>query len=113
MAEARTLKLNFVVKQWQNQKIIFGILIYALCRFQNHKNPVGRIDTLIQSVRSIGKFTESVSLISMVNHGMNIIISIGNHMILSAIWDKSAQVIFQRPIKLHEPIGRVQFTSAD
>ena len=45
-AEAQTLKLDFVVKKWQNQKNIFGILIYALCRFQNHRNPVGRIDTL-------------------------------------------------------------------
>ena len=31
-------------------KIIFGILIYALCRFQNHKNPVGHIDTLIEKI---------------------------------------------------------------
>ena len=46
MAEVRTLKLDFVVKKWQNQYIIFGILIYALCRFQNHKNPVGHIETL-------------------------------------------------------------------
>ena len=46
VAEGRTLKLDFVVKKWQDQKLIFGILIYALCRFQNHKNPVGRIDTL-------------------------------------------------------------------
>ena len=46
MAEARTLKLDFVVKKWQNQKLIFGILIYALCRFQNHKNPIGHKDTL-------------------------------------------------------------------
>ena len=45
VAEARTLKLDLVVKKWQNQKNL-GILIYALCRFQNHKNPVGRIDTL-------------------------------------------------------------------
>ena len=48
VAEVRTLKLDFMVKKWQNQKIIFGILIYALCRLQNHKNPVGRIDTLIR-----------------------------------------------------------------
>ena len=41
MVEAQTLKLDFMVKKWQNQKIISGILIYALCRF-----PVGRIDTL-------------------------------------------------------------------
>ena len=46
VAEGRTLKLDFVVKKWQDQKIIFGILIYALCRFQNYKNPVGHIDTL-------------------------------------------------------------------
>ena len=32
MAEAQTLKLDIVVKKWQNQKILFGILIYALCR---------------------------------------------------------------------------------
>ena len=37
---------TFVVKKWQNPKIISGILIYALCRFQNHKNPVSRINTL-------------------------------------------------------------------
>ena len=37
----------FLVKKWQNQKIIFVILIYALCRFQNDKNPVCCIhDTL-------------------------------------------------------------------
>ena len=42
----KTLKLDFVVKKWQDQKISFGILIYDLRRFQNHKNPVGRIDTL-------------------------------------------------------------------
>ena len=46
MAEARTLKLDFMVKKWQNQKTLFGILIYALCRFQSHKNRIGRIDTL-------------------------------------------------------------------
>ena len=46
MAEKQTLKLDFMVKKWQDQKIIFGILIYTLCRFQNYKNPVGRIDTL-------------------------------------------------------------------
>ena len=43
-------------------------------------------------------------------------------MISSAIWDKSARVrvgLFQRPTKLHEPVGRAQFvvfekfTSAD
>ena len=40
-------------------------------------------------------------------------------MILSAIWDKSARVNFQRLTKLHEPYGLMQFvvfekfTSAD
>ena len=53
MAEARTLKLDFVVKKWQNQKIICGILIYAFCRFQNRKNPVGRVDTLILKLKLI------------------------------------------------------------
>ena len=50
VAEAWTLKLNFMVKKWRDQKIIFGILIYALCRFQNYiyKNPEGRIDTLMK-----------------------------------------------------------------
>ena len=43
-------------------------------------------------------------------------ICIGNHMISSAIWGKSVRV---RLIKLHKPVGRVQFvvfekfTSAD
>ena len=46
VAEGWTLKLDFVVKKWQDQKITFGILIYALCRFQNYKNPVGCIDNL-------------------------------------------------------------------
>ena len=50
MAEARTLKLDFVVKKWQNQKILFGLLIYALYRFQNQKHPVGRIDTLMNEI---------------------------------------------------------------
>ena len=54
MAEVRTLKLYFVVKKWQNQKIIFGIFIYALCRFQNHKNPVGCIDTLKKRQKKFG-----------------------------------------------------------
>ena len=46
-------------------------------------------------------------------------VCIGNHMISSAIWNKSARVNFQRLTKLHEPVGRVQFvvfekfTSAD
>ena len=31
-------------------------------------------------------------------------ISIANHMISSEIWDKSARVYFERPIKLHEPV---------
>ena len=53
MAETRTLKLDFVVKEWQNQKILFGILNYALCRFQNYKIPVGRTDTLIINVKKI------------------------------------------------------------
>ena len=30
-------------------------------------------------------------------------------MIPSAIWNKYAQVIFQRLTKLQEPVGRVQF----
>ena len=30
-------------------------------------------------------------------------------MISSTIWDKSEQANFQRPTKLHEPQGRVQF----
>ena len=46
VAEGQTLKLDFVMKRWQDQKKIFGILIYALCRFQNYKNHVGCIDTL-------------------------------------------------------------------
>ena len=38
------------------------------------------------------------------------IISIGNHMILSAIWNEiSTGKIFQRRPKLHEPRGWVQF----
>ena len=37
------------------------------------------------------------------------IISIGNHMISSANWDKSARVYFSKTNKLHEPVGRVQF----
>ena len=49
MAEVRTLKLDFVVKKWQNLKRLFGILIYTLCRFQNDKNPVGHIDTSVKS----------------------------------------------------------------
>ena len=47
------------------------------------------------------------------------ILLIGNHMILSTIWDKSARVNFQRLTKLHKPVGQVEFvifekfTSAD
>ena len=39
-------------------------------------------------------------------------VSIGNHMISSAIWKNKHKLIFQRLTKLHEPVGRVQFTSA-
>ena len=34
-------------------------------------------------------------------------ISIGNHMILSAIWNKKHEYIFQRPTKVHEPLIHV------
>ena len=47
MAEGRTLKLDFMVKKWQDQKNYFWdtYCIYALCRFQDYKKPVGCIDT--------------------------------------------------------------------
>ena len=39
VADGRTLNLDFVVKKCQDQKLIFGILIYGLSRFQKYKNP--------------------------------------------------------------------------
>ena len=40
-------------KKWQDQNIMFGILIYTLCRyFQNYTSPVSGIDPL-SSIGSI------------------------------------------------------------
>ena len=36
-------------------------------------------------------------------------ICIGNHMISSAFWDKSARVNFSRLTKLHEPVRLMKF----
>ena len=46
VAEVETFNLDFGVKKCPNRKIIFGTFIYALWSYQNHKNPVGHIDTL-------------------------------------------------------------------
>ena len=49
------------MKKWQDQKNSFGILIYALCRFQNYKNPLGRIDNWPEGIRCIKKgFEETI-----------------------------------------------------
>ena len=62
VAQARTFKIDLVVKKWQNQKIIVGALIYALCRFQNDKNPVGRIDNLTSVIGRAKKSNDQQKL---------------------------------------------------